>query len=196
MDELCRGSQLGVVGNALFQPVLDRLDVMIGGFLDLFDASGILFGEFVHNCLERRLGLCRKSRQLGQTRFGQAKQPGHFDFHPMRHETGFRQGGPEPLRLGGVPAIQWRQGVEISGLLDELHCCSHREKSTSDSTIRAGMEGLTGLGRKVTPQSSESALKRHIVWLSCNTTALSGYPANKAPVCCYTFFACNFRTLP
>jgi hypothetical protein len=52
MHELQRRRQLGVVVQALLDVVLDRLDVVVGGALDLLDALGRLGIEAVHERIQ------------------------------------------------------------------------------------------------------------------------------------------------
>gem|GEM_PF-4037693 len=48
MDELGGTRQFGIVGHLFFQPVLDRLDIVIGHALDVLDAGGVGLGKIAH----------------------------------------------------------------------------------------------------------------------------------------------------
>ena len=59
MNSATRASS-GYVGEALLQPVLDRLDVVVGRALDLLDARGVGHGERLDD--PRRAAACAASR--------------------------------------------------------------------------------------------------------------------------------------
>ncbi|MNC92351.1 hypothetical protein D3C83_87580 [compost metagenome] len=56
MDELQRALHLGVLRQPALQPVLDRLDVVVGLGLDVLDVRGVLVAETRHQAIERGRG--------------------------------------------------------------------------------------------------------------------------------------------
>ena len=49
MNEFRCAGKLGMICDLILEPVLDRLDVVIGLALDLLDALGVRFREIVDN---------------------------------------------------------------------------------------------------------------------------------------------------
>jgi len=61
---------------ALLQPVLDRLDVVVGLGLDRLDLRSVLLGERFDQALERLVGVLREGFDLGERRVaGEREQP-------------------------------------------------------------------------------------------------------------------------
>ena len=56
VDELADGGQLRVHFDFLFEEVLHRFHIMVGGALDLFDAGGILLVEVADDAVEQGIG--------------------------------------------------------------------------------------------------------------------------------------------
>ncbi|MCY1528772.1 hypothetical protein D9M68_638900 [compost metagenome] len=133
MDEFGGAGQLGVIRHFFLQPVFDGLDVMVGDAFDVLDAGGVRFGEVAHQLLQARAGGLGKGRQLGQARIGQRDQPGHFDLDAVRHEACLRQQAAQRVAPGSVPAIQWRQGVELAKLIGDLHGLGKKKRGMSES---------------------------------------------------------------
>ena len=57
MDELADLRQFLVTGNFFLEEVLDRLDVVVGRALDIFDAARIVFAETLDDTVEHRIGM-------------------------------------------------------------------------------------------------------------------------------------------
>ena len=110
MDELGRGRDLGMPGEAFLQPVLDRLDVVVGAGLDFLDAGRVGFGEggrrlpqFAH----RRRG---KRPDLGQTGIlRQRNQPFDLDPHAIADQRRLAAIGGERGELLMVAPVQGRE---------------------------------------------------------------------------------------
>jgi len=59
MDELADRFQFIVTGDLFLQEVLHRLDIMVGGALDVLDALRILFAELLDNIVQQIVGMAR-----------------------------------------------------------------------------------------------------------------------------------------
>ena len=80
----------GDVGKALLQPVLHRLDVVVGRPLDRLDACGVGRRERVHRVVDRAPRLRRERRELGHRGLvGERHEPRELDAHAMAHEPEF-----------------------------------------------------------------------------------------------------------
>ena len=113
MDEFGRGRELGMRGKAFLQPVLDRLDVVVGAGLDFLDAGRVGLGEagrrlpqFAH----RRGG---KRPDLGDSRFlCQRDQPFDLDPHAIADQRRLAAIGGERGELLMVAPVEGRKRAE------------------------------------------------------------------------------------
>ena len=112
MDELAGGGQFGVVGHAALQEVLDGLHVVVGGALEGLDGLGVGAAEVLHDGFQALAGGWAEGLQFGQAGVGQGDEPGHFHLHAVAHEGGLGPVGAQRRDLGGIAAIQGRQGIE------------------------------------------------------------------------------------
>ena len=67
MNKFTDGFQFGIAGDFFLEEVFNRLDVMVGGPLDILDALCVLFTEFFNNVVEYLLGMsteCGNFRML------------------------------------------------------------------------------------------------------------------------------------
>ena len=112
VDELAGGSQFGVIGHAALQEVLDGLHVVVGGALEGLDGLGVGAAEVLHDGFQALAGSRAEGLQFGQAGIGQGNEPGHFHLHTVAHEGGLGPVGAQRRDLGGVAAIQGRQGIE------------------------------------------------------------------------------------
>ena len=86
--ELRDGRELVPVGELRFEEVLHRLDVVVGGRLDLLDAAGVGLVEVVDEPLEIPVGLARERGHLADARMvGQGREPAHLDEHAQAHQS-------------------------------------------------------------------------------------------------------------
>ncbi len=100
MNELGCAHQLRNRGKALLQPVLDRLDVVVGRLLDRLDALGVRDGEGATGICQGSARRRRERRNFGHSRFlGQRLQPCEFDLHAVAYQAVFA----EVLREGRQP---------------------------------------------------------------------------------------------
>ncbi|MNS75847.1 hypothetical protein D3C72_1093750 [compost metagenome] len=121
VDEFGGAGQLGIISHFFLQPVFDSLHIMVGNALDILDATGIGFREILHQLLQTLAGGRGKAGQLRQAGVRQGDQPGHLDFHAVRHEAGFGQQTAQRVAPGSVTAIQWRKGIKLAQLIGDLH---------------------------------------------------------------------------
>jgi hypothetical protein len=112
VDEFGRGRQFGHVLHLLLEPVFDRLDVVVGDRLDGLDAFRVGLAELGGQLVEQRRGLRGKRLDFREAGLRQRLQPGDLDFHAVVHETGFGQDGTQRVGLGGVAAVERRQGEQ------------------------------------------------------------------------------------
>ena len=75
---------------SFLQPILDRLDVVIGRALDRLDPLGIGDAEVALDFREKRAGRRGKRRHLGDARLvGKRFEPRELDAHALTHESEF-----------------------------------------------------------------------------------------------------------
>ena len=92
MHELQRGTQLVVTLQSLLDEVLDRFDVVIGGFLDFLDSVGVLLGKVFIDRADLRLLRCRKVFQFRQS-CREGNEILHFYQYAIANESEFRKIG-------------------------------------------------------------------------------------------------------
>ena len=111
MHELQRPRQVGVVAQAFLDPVLHRLDVVVGGGLDLLDAGGVGGAEVARQVAQPFHGRRRQRRQLLDGRLsGQRQQPFDLDVHAGADQSGLGEDRPQRRHLAGVAAVERGQG--------------------------------------------------------------------------------------
>jgi hypothetical protein len=121
VNEFADPRNLGDACEALLQPILDRLDVVVGRALDRLHAGRVVRRERRRSGLQRLSSLRAKRRDFGNLRFvRQRDQPGDFDLHPGADETVFAEDAGEGRDLRAVAAVQGRQRRE--GGVGFSHC--------------------------------------------------------------------------
>ena len=115
VDELHHGGQLLAHGTGQISalalrldPIFHRFDIVIGGFLNVFDGDGISGAKVRHQCTQMGAGSRAEGRKLGPTRFAQGDQPGHFDLHTPVHIALFAHQSAQRGEFVGVAAVQRR----------------------------------------------------------------------------------------
>ena len=121
MDQLGGGGDLGARGEALAQPVLDRLHVVVGGRLDRLDALGIGERELRRRAAQllhrgRRERLQRVERGLR----GEREQPRDLDRHALAHERELAEMLLQGPSLAGVAPVEGRECGERRGHRAEM----------------------------------------------------------------------------
>ena len=120
MDELGGRGDLGIAGEALAQPVLDRLHVVVGGRLDRLDALGVRRAEI------RDRGFCSSARGRGGERLelrerglvAEGEQPRDLDRDALADQRELAEVLLQRPGLGGVAPVEGREGGEGRGHLE------------------------------------------------------------------------------
>gem|GEM_PF-3646672 len=106
MNELVDLGQLRQLLGLLLEQVLHRLDVVVGGALELLDPLGMLQLEVAGQLLEQGGGFGGKGRHLGNAVMGrQALEPADFDLHTAANQTEFTENGTQSAGFAGIAAI-------------------------------------------------------------------------------------------
>src|SRR5690606_784150 len=113
VDELGDGVELGIGGDAFLDEVLHRLDVVVGGFLDVLDALGVRFAEAGGDVVEQGVGRGAEGRHLGDAGMGgETLQPADLDDHPVFDQAKLTENLPKRRGLGAVAAVDGGNGGE------------------------------------------------------------------------------------
>jgi len=113
VDEFRDARDLRHRGEPLLQPVLDRLDVVVGLPLDRLHARGVRRREIARHGRERLGGGGRERRHLGDGRLGGERlEPRDLDPHTVADEAEFAEVTGERRDLAGVAPVERRQRGE------------------------------------------------------------------------------------
>jgi hypothetical protein len=113
MDELGNPHHFRVRLEAVLEPVLDGLDVVIGARLYRLDRFGVLNRKAGNGPIEfryRRGGKCSDFSDRGSR--GQRLQPLDLDPDPVSEQTEFREMGAQGFDLSGIAAVQRGKGSQ------------------------------------------------------------------------------------
>ena len=110
VHELGRRLEFGAVTEAALDPVLDRLDIVVGGLLDVLDRLCVGLGEAHHEAAQQPSRGLAERRQLRHAGVRQGDQPFDFDLHPAVHQAELAEQRAQGVHAPGVAAIQRRQG--------------------------------------------------------------------------------------
>ena len=107
MNELGDACAFRIACQALLQPILDRLDVVVGLGFDGLYLRCVLLGECFDDPLELRAGrsgerLDLTDRGLG----GERQEPADLDCDAVAEERGFAEAGPQRLELLVIASVQ------------------------------------------------------------------------------------------
>ena len=135
MDEFIDGLELGSSGDFLLEKIFDRLDVVIGGALDLFYAFCVTGSEVADDLFQLLVRLRAEGRNFDDLRIGsKCLEPADLDNHPVANESVFTENLPEGFRLAAVASIDRGDGCERR----ELHSAGPGiEKKRSISPVNA-----------------------------------------------------------
>jgi hypothetical protein len=102
--------QLGTGFELGLDPVLDGLDVVVGGLFNGLDGQAIGLGKVLHQ--PQQVSACsgRKGLEFVKSSIAQGNEPGHLHLHTAVHIALFTHEGAQGSKLGGVAAIQWGEG--------------------------------------------------------------------------------------
>jgi hypothetical protein len=113
MNELRHARDFRDRGEALLQPVLDRLDVVVGRPLDGLDPRGVGRAETFRGRREQLAQRRGESGHFADAGFiRQCDEPGDLDANTGADQTEFAEVRGERRDLGRVPAIERRKGGE------------------------------------------------------------------------------------
>ena len=112
VHELARRGQFRQGLAARLEPVLDRLDVVVGGLLDVLDRLGVGLGEAQHEVAQQAARRFRQGLELGEAGVGQGDEPLDLDLHAAVHQAELRQQRAQRGDLGGIATVQRRQRAD------------------------------------------------------------------------------------
>ena len=106
-------SSSGVAGDPLLEEVLHRLDVVVGGALDVLDPLGVRDLEVLDDGVEQVGGVARELRHLRDLRVaGQGLEPAHLHQDPVADQPVLAEDRPQVRGLGPVAAVHGGDGGE------------------------------------------------------------------------------------
>ena len=109
MHELAYGPEFLMVGKTLLDEILHRLDVVIGGGLDILDAARVRLAEVGGDGVQSPGRRGRQGGYFGNALVGrQALQPAHLHQHPAFDQAEFAEDTPQGRRLAAVAAVDGR----------------------------------------------------------------------------------------
>ena len=92
MNELAGLDQFGIAGDALFQPVLDGLDVVIGARFDFLHPRAVGLAEVRAQRTQLRNRFGRERPYFGNAAIGrQGEQPFDFHMHAITNQPEFAE---------------------------------------------------------------------------------------------------------
>ena len=137
---------LGHAGDALLQPVFDRLDVVIGRALDRLDARRVVCRERLRR--SRRAPLARRRKMAGTS--GIAGSSASASSQAISTRTRWRISAnslkqlAQRVDLGRVAAVERRQRGQ-AGVFGGVHGAKQRESSTRRCTAIRAAPGIMRL---------------------------------------------------
>ena len=116
VHELDRSLHFAVGGELGLQPVLDRLDVVVGLGLDVLDVLGVALREILDQPAEGRFRGAGKRLQLADRPLGGERlEPGELDPEPVADKRLLAEVPAQGIGGPGVPAVERRQRGERRG---------------------------------------------------------------------------------
>ena len=109
MHHLQPVGERGPLCHAFLDPVLDRLDVVVGGPLDRLDFRGVVVGEILGQPVEECVVVGGKRLQrleIGHAR--QVPEPRQLHPHTLPDQTGFGKHTGKRRQPRRVAAVEWR----------------------------------------------------------------------------------------
>jgi hypothetical protein len=133
VDEGAGPLERGVAGDALADPVLDRLDVVIGLALDRLDALAVGLAELGGECAQLGRGRGRERSDLGHARFGgERDEPLGLHPDPRPDERQLTRPRSQRLEAARVAAVERRD----RGKRRERHASEVRKNVADESTMQ------------------------------------------------------------
>ena len=112
MHEFGAAHQLGARLKFGFEPVLHGFHIVVGGFFDVLDRLSVGAREIAHQTQQIGPRARRQGFEFFKTGVAQRNKPGDFDLHAAVHVAQFAHHRAQRVQLGGVAAVQWRQGIQ------------------------------------------------------------------------------------
>jgi len=116
VEKADRARETGLGCEALAEPVLDRLDVVVGAPLDRLDRVGVGGRERIDEVVQERAFGGARRRQLRDPGVGQSEKPLDLDAHSAAHQAVLRQPRSQRVDLGGIAPVEGRQRGDGRGL--------------------------------------------------------------------------------
>jgi hypothetical protein len=114
MDELERPLDLPVARQPGLEPVLDRLDVVVGLGLDVLDVPGVAFRKARDELVHRSDGLCAEWPQLFNRGLGgQRLQPFELDLQAVADQRRFAEMVAQRVDALRVTPVQRGKGIQL-----------------------------------------------------------------------------------
>ena len=113
VDVFADGGDFAVRGKAVFQPVFDGFDVVVGGRFYRFDGGGVLRREVGDDLVNGGEGGGAEGRDFADLwRGGERFQPFEFNADARFHQAVFGEDGAQRGDAFGVTAVKRREGEE------------------------------------------------------------------------------------
>ena len=137
MDEFTDCLELGIVRDLLLEEVLNGLDVVIGGALDLLHAASIVSSEVADDGFQSFVCLLAERRHFTDLRVAsESLQPANLDDDPIANEPVLTEYLPKGFRLVTVTPIDGGDGSECR----ELHVSVRESKKADYNTHQSGLD--------------------------------------------------------
>jgi len=95
-----------VAGDFLLEEILHRLDIMIGGALDVLDALRILLAELVDYLVQDALGMHAEQWHFRDIRLpGKCLQPANLDHHAVTDQAVFTENRAQCFGFGSIAPV-------------------------------------------------------------------------------------------
>ena len=88
-----------------FEVILNRFDIVVGGFLDVFDGLRVCLTEVRHDLVQIRHRRIRKRGQFSKPCFGQGNHPSDFDLNAVVQQTRFGHDGAQGIDFGRITPV-------------------------------------------------------------------------------------------
>ncbi len=113
MYKLCNGLQLLVTREPFLDKILDRLDVVVGGSLNILDAACVHLAETIQDMFKLAVGCDRQGRHFDNILMGsQALQPAYLHQNPALDQPEFTENLAQLRCFAPVASVDRRDSGE------------------------------------------------------------------------------------
>ena len=106
VNEFADRFQFLVAGDFLLEEIFHRLDVMVGGALDVLDTLCIRFVEFFNEVIEHMVGVVAERRHFTDVFLSRQRlQPADLDLHAMTDQPVLAEDGPQGFGFRSITAV-------------------------------------------------------------------------------------------